>query len=72
MFRHAPDSSHPLAGLWEIEGVLVKETDRSRLIGWRGREIWVPRRVSRVCVHGRDGRVVIGVPSWFARREGLL
>ena len=51
----------------EIEGEVVRETERAWLIDVDGDEIWLPKSI---CTDNEDGTFT--VPEWLAIEKGLV
>jgi len=70
-FKHASGGDTMEAGLWEVTGKIVGETDKAIKFTDGGAPQWLPR--SRIKIEdGRDGLVNVFMPEWLAKEKGYV
>jgi RNase P/RNase MRP subunit p29 len=67
-YAHTDD---PRAGLFEVTGRIVHETDKALLLDDGTVREWVPKSKVKV-EQRRDGTVEVAMPEWLARDKGYV
>jgi len=60
----------------EIRGILIKESEKARLVKTGGREVWIPRSLTKNITKFFPDKnsyreCTLDVEDWFLEKEGL-
>lgn len=70
-FRYAPGSDDPMAGLWEVPGMIEMRTDKAILFFDGTVRAWLPKSRVKIGEKRRDGTTLVGMPDWLAKKAGF-
>lgn len=70
-FRYAQNTDDPKAGKWEVNGIIVAETDKAILLDDGDKPQWLPKR-GLVIEKRRDGTHDVAMPEWLAKDKGFV
>lgn len=68
-FRHSIGADSDVAGMWEIAGLIIRESTKGVLFNDGSKEAWLPRRFIKIRGPDRRGLAVIFMPDWLAKKE---
>jgi hypothetical protein len=70
-FRYADSGSSGVkAGLWEVNGSVLRSTAKAIQFAGEGKSAWLPK--SKIKIEERkDGSVDVAMPDWLAKEKGF-
>ncbi|HRN83264.1 MAG TPA: hypothetical protein PK857_00470 [Hyphomicrobium sp.] len=72
-FKHAAHVDGPEAGKYEVAGMILRETAKGVLFNdGAGHEAWLPRKSIHISPLDRQGRAVVFMPEWLAKKEKFV
>jgi len=68
------DDDSELAGMFEVAGAIVRETEKAVLFTDGGEAQWLPKSKIRIVRDDKrpGGAAVVFLPEWLAKNKGLI